>query len=261
MTSVEEVKEFYNSFPYPSVGYFDKYNIETHADKVLQSAGIKAGDLKGQRVLDLGCGTGEIACSLAFNGANVLGVDFCKTSVERARKLAEEHSLKNIEFIESNLFDLEGKVEGFDFVCLLGVAHHTNKPKKAFSTAIRFLKSRGTILLGLYNAVGRKNHQRIQRKLEKMCGNDYRQKVKTANKMLCNGNAGELEKIYLADKYCHPLEKTVSLKKALEWLECEGIELIGCDPRLEEGKSLEWNERQWLDKERSFFILAGRKGS
>ncbi len=41
---------------------------------------------KGKRILDVGCGAGEIACLLIENGFDVMGVDASHTGIERANQ-------------------------------------------------------------------------------------------------------------------------------------------------------------------------------
>ncbi len=44
------------------------------------------GDVRGQRVLDLGCGTGRYCVLLARRGAELVGVDPSEEMLERARR-------------------------------------------------------------------------------------------------------------------------------------------------------------------------------
>ena len=46
---------------------------------------MSEGDLRGRRVLDLGCGTGRLAAALAERGAKVWGVDSSAEMLARAR--------------------------------------------------------------------------------------------------------------------------------------------------------------------------------
>ncbi len=50
--------------------------------------------LPGQRILDLGTGTGVLARSFARNGANVSGTDILSAQIEKAKELAEQEGLK-----------------------------------------------------------------------------------------------------------------------------------------------------------------------
>ena len=40
------------------------------------------GDIKGKKILDLGCGVGILSRAMADNGADVLGVDISKESIK-----------------------------------------------------------------------------------------------------------------------------------------------------------------------------------
>lgn len=256
----KKVREFYSIYPYPSLGFYGKYKIEKFADKILKSSDFNAKNLAKKSVLDLGCGTGEIACSIAFNGAKVLAVDFCKNSIERAKLLSKKHKLNSISFLQSDLFDLDSKIsKKYNLVLLMGVAHHTSAPKKAFEIALSFLKPNGMVLLGLYNSVSRKNHFKIQKKLSKKCGSDFSKKVELADELFFQGKGNALNKIFLADKFANPLEKTISLKQALSWFKESRVELIGSDPLIDFSKNFSENEKNWLKQKRSFFILAGKK--
>ncbi|WP_436533841.1 class I SAM-dependent methyltransferase [Actinoplanes sp. HUAS TT8] len=44
--------------------------------------------IRGPKVLDLGCGTGDLACTLARRGYHVTGIDISPTAIERARAKA-----------------------------------------------------------------------------------------------------------------------------------------------------------------------------
>jgi ubiquinone/menaquinone biosynthesis C-methylase UbiE len=48
--------------------------------------GAALGELQGKRVLDLGCGTGEVSRMLRALGADVTGVDLSEAMLERARR-------------------------------------------------------------------------------------------------------------------------------------------------------------------------------
>jgi ubiquinone/menaquinone biosynthesis C-methylase UbiE len=63
------------------------------------------GDLKGKRVLELGCGGGQGSIAFAKQGASVTGVDFSSEQLAFARALAEKEGVK-VEFRLSDLADL-----------------------------------------------------------------------------------------------------------------------------------------------------------
>jgi demethylmenaquinone methyltransferase/2-methoxy-6-polyprenyl-1,4-benzoquinol methylase len=73
---------------------------------------------KGQRVLDVGCGTGALALRAAKKGAKVKGIDINSRMLEIAERKAKELNLnENTEFIEMGVAELgEEKDESYDVV-------------------------------------------------------------------------------------------------------------------------------------------------
>ncbi len=70
----------------------------------------------GDRILDIGIGTGAISLSLAKarKGAEIIGVDINPQAVDLAERNRLKHSIENVEFFISNLFE---NVEGtFDMI-------------------------------------------------------------------------------------------------------------------------------------------------
>ncbi|HEX2737653.1 MAG TPA: class I SAM-dependent methyltransferase [Acidimicrobiia bacterium] len=63
------------------------------------------GDVKGKRVLELGCGTGQAAVTLAKQGATVIAVDASTVQLAHARRLMERAEVR-IEWHETDLADL-----------------------------------------------------------------------------------------------------------------------------------------------------------
>lgn len=64
----------------------------------------------GQRVLDIGCGTGAMTLRAARKGANVKGIDINSQMLEIAQKRADEKNLsQDIEFCETGVAELGGE--------------------------------------------------------------------------------------------------------------------------------------------------------
>lgn len=74
------------------------------------------GDVNGKSILHLQCHFGQDSLSLAKMGADVTGVDLSDKSISAAKKLNEELGL-NAKFVESDVLELEGKLDQqFDLV-------------------------------------------------------------------------------------------------------------------------------------------------
>jgi SAM-dependent methyltransferase len=82
-----------------------------------------AGELRGRRVLEVGCGEGVASCQLAWCGARVTAVDLSPCSVEAARQRAGLHGLA----VDLRVGDVEADelgCEEFDVVWCDLILHH-----------------------------------------------------------------------------------------------------------------------------------------
>ena len=95
-------------------------------------------DLRGQTVLELGCGAGRFTEVLLDAGAEVWAVD-ASSAVDAARANLGEHD--RLELAQADLFDLPFEQDAFDRVLCFGVLQHTPDPRRAFLTASRYGES------------------------------------------------------------------------------------------------------------------------
>jgi ubiquinone/menaquinone biosynthesis C-methylase UbiE len=75
-------------------------------EEVLRRAGLAS----GMRVLDVGCGTGDVsflAASLVGQGGHVLGIDQAPVAIEKARERAQHAGLDNVRFEVTDVADFE----------------------------------------------------------------------------------------------------------------------------------------------------------
>lgn len=72
----------------------------------------------GQKVLDIGCGTGALTLRATLKGANVKGIDLNLQMLEIAQKRANKTNVKkNVEFCEMGAAELDSeKTENYDVV-------------------------------------------------------------------------------------------------------------------------------------------------
>lgn len=84
-------------------------------EKLLTDADITL----GQRVLDIGCGMGDvslIAAGLVGPCGAVVGVDSAAGPLKRARKRAQEMGLRNVQFVQGDLNELPLDMGDFDVI-------------------------------------------------------------------------------------------------------------------------------------------------
>jgi tRNA (mo5U34)-methyltransferase len=95
-------------------------------------------DLRGWRVLDIGCNAGFYSFELAKRGAEVLGIDVDLHYLRQARWLHEQfYSDLNIKFQQMPVYDIARlpTSEAFDLVWFMGVFYHLRHPLLALDIA------------------------------------------------------------------------------------------------------------------------------
>lgn len=121
------------------------------------------GSLFKKKVLDVGCGGGILAESMAREGALVTGIDMSSKTLEVARCHAQKSGLK-IKYIQSTVEAIALKNETYDVVTCMEVLEHVPNPLSVikycslltgsqnhifFSTVNRNVKSWFAMILGL----------------------------------------------------------------------------------------------------------------
>ncbi|MCW5716767.1 MAG: methyltransferase domain-containing protein [Bauldia sp.] len=106
----------------------------------------KAGIAPGMRVLDVGCGVGDvsmIAAGLVGPGGSVVGIDRSPAALEIARSRVEREGLSQIRFEQANLHELED--EGFDAVVGRFILIHLPDPAASLRSLARRVRRGGVL--------------------------------------------------------------------------------------------------------------------
>ncbi len=230
----------------------------------------------GARVLDVGCGTGQLANFLALGGRIVVGCDLSNASLEKAKIFQQRFEINNISFIQGNLFTLSFPDASFDFILCNGVLHHTGDPYGGFKRLCQWVKPDGYIVVGLYNRWGRKLLQ-VRRFLGKLNEKmlmylDYHLRRKELSK--------ERKIIWQMDQYNHPHESTHTIGEVLHWFKENDIHCLNSIPKIVFGERFHHEEKLFIahqaggviqhflkqmlwiftqGREGGYFILIGRK--
>jgi SAM-dependent methyltransferase len=101
----------------------------------------------GERVLDVGCGTGFTAFAFAPHVAEVVALDLTPAMLEQARALAGSRGLSNLRFETGDAMALPFADRSFDVVTCRVCAHHFSDPAAAAREAARVLRRGGRFLL------------------------------------------------------------------------------------------------------------------
>lgn len=117
-------------------------------------------DNPAARVLDVGCGVGQVLARLLQQGFEVYGVDVSKPNIERASKICTKALLydgKHLPF-EDNFFDSAGA---------FNVLEHVEEPENFIFELVRVVKPGGKVVLSspnFFRVIGFRDYH------PKMCG-------------------------------------------------------------------------------------------
>lgn len=108
--------------------------------------------LTGKRVLDVGCGGGILAESMARRGANVLGIDMTLAPLAVGRLHAEQHHVEGVEYRQVTAEDLaEEMPEQFDVVTCMEMLEHVPDPSSIVRACMRLVKPNGQVFFSTIN--------------------------------------------------------------------------------------------------------------
>lgn len=106
------------------------------------------GDLRGMKVLDLGCGDGTTAIPAAQRGADVVGIDIARNLVAAGNARARSLGLSNCTFQEGDATNLSVADDSFDLVVTIFGAMFAPRPFDVAKEMVRVTRPGGRIVMG-----------------------------------------------------------------------------------------------------------------
>ena len=118
------------------------------------------GNLKGKKVLEIGCGGAQCGVAMAKKGAKVTGIDISNEQLKFAKILAEKNKV-NMVFYQGDIVNLKQiKSNTQDMVFTAWALHYVDNLKKCFEEVYRVLKKNGIFVLStphpFYNTINYK---------------------------------------------------------------------------------------------------------
>ena len=108
--------------------------------------------VQGKRVLDVGCGGGILADSMARRGASVMGIDLATKALRVAKLHALETSTPNIQYHEVSVEQLAAEQPAsFDVVTCMEMLEHVPDPASIVNACAQLVKPGGWVFFSTIN--------------------------------------------------------------------------------------------------------------
>ena len=127
------VRRFYEENPFPNYdGYESVGDLLSRASRSVYADALDRQIPVGARVLEIGCGTGQLGAFLSIGGRAVVGVDMTRASLELAGGFKQRHGLRNATFSTATSSTSRCSPNSFDLVIAKGVLMATRDARGAF---------------------------------------------------------------------------------------------------------------------------------
>jgi SAM-dependent methyltransferase len=270
----DRVRCFYENAPFPGYPARDSLTwLRARAERS-EFAGLLDRAIPGDaRILEMGCGTGQMSLYLARADRIVIGADLTRASLLLGAAAARHFGLVRVQFVETDLHRPGLRAGAFDVVYSSGVLHHTPDPRASFARIAKLARPGGMIVVGLYNAFAR-IPLRVRRMIARLSG--YRW-IPFDPVLRDRENEPERREAWLRDQYRHPEEHRHTLTEVQGWFLENDVEYLRSYPGALLGQEQEdllaraadnWQFEGWLaqlgwirtlGKEGGLFVTVGRR--
>jgi len=236
----EDVQAFYEKTPFPNYDDFDSTgSLVEKARKGLFAKLLDEQIPFGAKVLEVGCGTGQMSNFLSIAKRTVIGADMCLNSLRLGQGFANRNRLTRVHFTQMNLFRPVFKPATFDVVISNGVLHHTSDPYLAFQSIAALVKPGGHILIGLYHQYGRLITD-TRRIIFRLSGDRF--KFLDPNLRRAS-TSGAKKTAWFMDQYKHPHESKHTIGESMRWFDAVGFDFIKSIPSTQPFKPFSTTEK------------------
>jgi len=223
----EIVRRFYETNPFP--GYAPGDTLQSLRMKAGRSTFVQLLDQAipaGARVVEIGCGTGQMCLYLAHANRVVVGADLARAALLLGASAARRLGLDGVQFVETDLQRPALRTGFFDVVYCSGTLHHTPDPRASFVRLASLARPGGMIVLGLYNTLAR-IPLRLRRVVARLTG--FRL-IPFDPVLRDRWNEPARREAWRRDQYQHPEEHCHTLAEVQRWFVENGVEYTRAYP-------------------------------
>ena len=272
----ETVRRFYERTPFP--GYPPRDSLHALRARAGRSEFARLIDqaIPGDaRIVEMGCGTGQMCLYLQRADRIVIGADVAHASLRLGAAAARRFGVDRVQFVETDLQRPGLKAGAFDVVYSSGVLHHTPNPRASFARLARLARPGGTIVLGVYNALAR-----VPLRLRRLAARLSGFRVVPFDPVLRDRTHEPARReAWLRDQYQHPEEHSHTLAEVQAWFAENDVEYLRTYPSAvlgdEPGELFvraadNWRPESWLAQlgwmrtlghEGGLFFTIGQRGT
>ncbi len=226
----ELLAHFYGKYPWP----WRPLRFEFLSDPLFETTMLNqdVGDWEHQtvppdaQVWVAGCGTNQaIITALRFPQAQIIASDISRSSLDLAKKTADQLQLKNLELREESINEVSYKEE-FHYIICTGVIHHNADPQKTLAMLSKALRPEGILELMVYNRFHRLVTSAFQKAMRIFSEDkqvDFEEQLRTAKQIIAQEEIKNgLEKAFvqfmewsdvdLADLLIQPVEHSYTVE-------------------------------------------------
>jgi SAM-dependent methyltransferase len=223
----EIVRGFYERTPFP--GYPPRDSLHALRARAGRSEFARLMDqaIPGDaRIVEMGCGTGQMCLYLQRADRIVIGADLTRASLRLGAAAARRFGIDRVQFVETDLRQPGLKADAFDVVYSSGVLHHTPDPRAAFGHLVRLARPGGMIVLGVYNAFAR-----LPLRLRRLAARLTGFRVIPFDPVLRDRtHETARHDAWLRDQYQHPEEHRHTLAEVQGWFAENGVRYLRAYP-------------------------------
>jgi SAM-dependent methyltransferase len=223
----DAVRRFYEHAPFPGYPPHDSLHaLRTRAERSPFPRLIDRAIPGDARVVDVGCGTGQMCLFLARADRVVIGADLTRASLALGAAAARRFGLSRVQFVETDLQHPGLSPGAFDVVYSSGVVHHTPAPQAAFARLVQLARPGGIIVLGVYNALAR-----LPTRLRRLVARATGFRVVPFDPVMRDRRSEPARReAWLRDQYQHPEEHSHTLAEVQRWFAENGVEYLRTYP-------------------------------
>jgi SAM-dependent methyltransferase len=223
----ETVRGFYERTPFP--GYPPRDSLHALRARAGRSEFARLMDraIPGDaRIVEMGCGTGQMCLYLQRADRIVIGADLTRASLRLGAAAARRFGVEGVQFVETDLRQPGLKADAFDVVYSSGVLHHTPDPRAAFGHLVKLARPGGMIVLGVYNAFAR-----LPLRLRRLAARLTGFRVIPFDPVLRDRtHETARHDAWLRDQYQHPEEHRHTLAEVQGWFAENGVRYLRAYP-------------------------------